>query len=285
MPSISRRGASDQSLPAARAFSRFWCRSCCRLDARRSSPADSAARMSSRDFVVTAVAPWLADVSAPAVIAPPSLPIDLRRLLLWAPACTYGGIFFASSVPGDKLPATCGTSWAAAVMRARASLSAILSAEDGYCSARRDSAMAVLLATLYGAFDEVHQAFTPDRSPDVRDVVADCLGADVWGAAILLLIAIVRRLRGASRLTISRLKRRETGGGGSREGAVLTWSAAILPRPTGRRPSGPCTSGSRSVGSHHCRVYFRIAARFSHDRSRTPHADALLRRPRRRGGA
>ncbi len=41
----------------------------------------------------------------------------------------------------------------------------------------RTAAMAVLLATLYGAFDEVHQAFTPGRSPDVRDLVADCLGA------------------------------------------------------------------------------------------------------------
>ena len=57
--------------------------------------------------------------------------------------------------------------------------------------------MAVLLATLYGAFDEVHQAFTPGRSPDVRDVVADCLGAALGVAAILLLIAIARRLRGS----------------------------------------------------------------------------------------
>ena len=45
--------------------------------------------------------------------------------------------------------------------------------------------MAVLLATLYGAFDEVHQAFTPDRSPDVRDLVADCLGAASWGCGYL----------------------------------------------------------------------------------------------------
>jgi VanZ family protein len=62
--------------------------------------------------------------------------------------------------------------------------------------------MAVLLATFYGAFDEVHQAFTPDRSPDVRDLVADCLGAAIGVAAILLVLAIIRKLRGAvSRLT------------------------------------------------------------------------------------
>lgn len=39
--------------------------------------------------------------------------------------------------------------------------------------------LAVLLTSLYGLFDEAHQAFTPGRFVDVADWVADTLGAIV----------------------------------------------------------------------------------------------------------
>ena len=54
--------------------------------------------------------------------------------------------------------------------------------------------MAVLFSTLYGAFDEVHQAFTPERTPDARDLFADALGAALGVVAILLLSVIVKKL-------------------------------------------------------------------------------------------
>lgn len=38
---------------------------------------------------------------------------------------------------------------------------------------------ALLFTTVYGIFDEIHQYFTPNRSSDVFDVVADFLGAFV----------------------------------------------------------------------------------------------------------
>ena len=55
------------------------------------------------------------------------------------------------------------------------------------------------IATLYGAFDEVHQGFVPGRTRDVRDWLADAMGAAaavvaVWLSAILLRS---RRARGA----------------------------------------------------------------------------------------
>ena len=55
------------------------------------------------------------------------------------------------------------------------------------------------IATLYGAFDEVHQGFVPRRTPDVRDWLADAMGAAaavvaIWLSAILLRS---RRARGA----------------------------------------------------------------------------------------
>lgn len=50
---------------------------------------------------------------------------------------------------------------------------------------------AVLLATLHGALDEVHQSFVPKRFASVGDLVADLLGAMV-GA--LVMRALLRRV-------------------------------------------------------------------------------------------
>jgi VanZ family protein len=50
-------------------------------------------------------------------------------------------------------------------------------------SARSRAAVAVLLVSLFGASDELHQHFTPGRSCDVFDWLADTLGA---GLAVTL---------------------------------------------------------------------------------------------------
>jgi len=50
-------------------------------------------------------------------------------------------------------------------------------------SAPRDVGAAVLLAALYAASDEVHQRFTPGRTPAVGDVLIDAMGAAVGAAA------------------------------------------------------------------------------------------------------
>jgi VanZ family protein len=39
------------------------------------------------------------------------------------------------------------------------------------------AALAITIATLYGISDELHQLFTPNRSADWHDVVADAIGA------------------------------------------------------------------------------------------------------------
>jgi len=53
--------------------------------------------------------------------------------------------------------------------------------------------LAVIVVTVYGVLDEVHQHFVPGRSPDIYDVMADAAGAmlGVW----LLYSFITRRLR------------------------------------------------------------------------------------------
>src|SRR6185295_16220706 len=49
--------------------------------------------------------------------------------------------------------------------------------------ARRDLEVAILMALLYAASDEIHQRFTPGRTPAVSDVLLDGVGAAVGGAA------------------------------------------------------------------------------------------------------
>lgn len=44
---------------------------------------------------------------------------------------------------------------------------------------------AVLVAALYGFFDEFHQMFVPKRSPDILDFLADALGG-LTGAAVFI---------------------------------------------------------------------------------------------------
>jgi VanZ family protein len=107
-------------------------------------------------------------------------------------------IFFASSVPGDDLP---GRFWDKAVhflVYGGLGVLFMLPLAEGRIDAvtPRVAAVAVLLATLYGVFDEVHQAFTPERTPDWRDLVADFLGAALGVAVMLMLVAVWRRMRG-----------------------------------------------------------------------------------------
>ncbi|MDR1788973.1 MAG: VanZ family protein [Opitutaceae bacterium] len=71
---------------------------------------------------------------------------------------------------------------------------------------RRPALLAVLLTSLYGALDEIHQAFTPGRDAGVADWIADTLGASVaalvhtrWPLYRRLLNAPVSRLREAFR--------------------------------------------------------------------------------------
>jgi VanZ family protein len=123
----------------------------------------------------------------------------LKRLLLWVPVCSYLGlIFFASSVPGDQLPGHFWDKLAHLLVYAGLGVLFLVPLAEARLSrvTVRAAAIAVLCSVLYGAFDEVHQSFTPGRSPDVRDLFADALGAALGVAAVWLLRAIVTRGRG-----------------------------------------------------------------------------------------
>jgi VanZ family protein len=108
-----------------------------------------------------------------------------------------GLIFFASSVPGDELPGHFWDKGVHLLVYAGLGVLFLLPLADGRLArvTPRAGVAAVLLATMYGVFDEVHQSFTPGRSPDVRDLVADALGAAIGVAAILFLQVVAKRLR------------------------------------------------------------------------------------------
>lgn len=53
------------------------------------------------------------------------------------------------------------------------------------CSWRRAIVIAVIIGILYGASDELHQGFTPGRSQEFADWVADALGAIAAGLFFL----------------------------------------------------------------------------------------------------
>jgi VanZ family protein len=65
--------------------------------------------------------------------------------------------------------------------------------------------LAALVAAAYGLTDEVHQMFVPGRSPDVRDWLADALGA-MLGAWAVRRWEVARRRR-AQAVTMSRDQR------------------------------------------------------------------------------
>ena len=63
-------------------------------------------------------------------------------------------------------------------------------------------ALAVVITVLWGLIDEIHQAYVPGRSSDVRDVLADALGG-MAGACLYAIAsrdqARARRLLGAQK--------------------------------------------------------------------------------------
>ena len=115
-------------------------------------------------------------------------------LSLWlAPVLYLAGIFYMSSMP-NPLFAPPDFRWGDKVAHfsAYAGLGALL------CRAYRGSGLTgaaafwltVLTAGLYGASDEWHQSFVPNRSADPADWIADTLGALVGAVAYLLFLRL-----------------------------------------------------------------------------------------------
>lgn len=108
------------------------------------------------------------------------------RLGWFAALCYMAGIFALSSVPGDELPLPqfpfsdklahfMTYAGLGALIAFRAGLTALLRGQP-VTAWTKGGWIAPLVGVAYAAFDEYHQAFTPNRDPDVVDFIADVLG-------------------------------------------------------------------------------------------------------------
>jgi VanZ family protein len=122
----------------------------------------------------------------------------VQLLWLWLPVALDAAlIFYLSSIP--QLPSPPGPfsdkhfHFASYALFATLLVRALSSARLRNINARI-AIVAILLATLYGATDEIHQIFVPGRTAAFDDLAADALGAIAAGG-LLLAWAIIRRQR------------------------------------------------------------------------------------------
>jgi len=109
-------------------------------------------------------------------------------VVLWA-----AFIFGLSSVPGTSFPTVAvpqSDKMAHALLYGVMGALSFRAARLTYPLAEQRRAVAALsaiaVATLYGISDELHQSFTPQRTPDWHDVVADAFGGALGAAAMLM---------------------------------------------------------------------------------------------------
>jgi VanZ family protein len=120
-------------------------------------------------------------------------------LRAWAPALLWAIVIFRlSAIPGDQLPPSPFWNFDKLIHGGVYGMLGGLSwwgARRTFARARSLAqlvAIATTLTAVYGITDELHQSFTPHRSPDPFDVMADTAGGLI-GA--LVCVAIVARKR------------------------------------------------------------------------------------------
>ena len=119
--------------------------------------------------------------------------------VLWGPVAAYmAGIFVVSSISVvPSLPGGMSDKLAHALLYAGLGALAVRALARGRWAGVGSLALAgsILLATLYGVTDEIHQRFVPGRQCDVVDLAADAGGAAA-AAAALWAWSIIRRFFG-----------------------------------------------------------------------------------------
>jgi VanZ family protein len=121
--------------------------------------------------------------------------VALRVVWLWGPVVAYMAVlFFLSSQP--VLPgASLTPDWVQhGIAYAGLGLVTLRAVAGGRLAGvvAGTAVVAWLIAAGYGVSDEIHQSFVPDRMADLRDVVADAIGAAL-GVGLGWAWGIIRR--------------------------------------------------------------------------------------------
>jgi VanZ family protein len=110
----------------------------------------------------------------------------LRRLIAWLPPLVYMAAIFTISAQSRPFPELTARVWDKLLHFVEygglAALFVRALAREGL--GWRDAVLAAAIMTsLYGATDEYHQAFVPNRNSTVSDWVADSIGAAAGASA------------------------------------------------------------------------------------------------------
>lgn len=120
----------------------------------------------------------------------------MKAAWLWLPVLLYmAGIFVASSIPDPPVPSDVSdvSLHEAAYFGLTVLLIRALSGGTWRGVTATTLVTAWLIAVVYGASDEWHQSFVPNRHAEFRDIVSDAIGA--FAAAVLIgAWGIIRRL-------------------------------------------------------------------------------------------
>ncbi len=119
----------------------------------------------------------------------------------WVLVAAYLAVIFALSSMSNPLPDLTERVWDKALhLTEYGGLGALFALALRASGARgwRAILLAAVATSLYGATDELHQAFVPNRSCDIHDWLADPLGAAL-GASAMALALRLRRPRASIR--------------------------------------------------------------------------------------
>ncbi len=121
-----------------------------------------------------------------------------RSAVAWAAAVLYAALIFALSAQSNPIPFLPPELWAFDKLLHLAEYAVLggliaWALRLGGRPPARVLGLALLAGSLYGATDELHQKFVPERTADPRDWAADTAGAALGAAAV----AFLRRQGGA----------------------------------------------------------------------------------------
>ncbi|OGV40670.1 MAG: hypothetical protein A2X46_02350 [Lentisphaerae bacterium GWF2_57_35] len=109
-----------------------------------------------------------------------------RKAIYWAPAILWAGLIFVFSSlsfpPGPDLFPAQDKVMHTILFGTLAGFIFLGFRVERQFSFRKAALLAVLLTSLYGAFDEFHQYFTPNRNSDAMDWTADTVGGVLFVA-------------------------------------------------------------------------------------------------------